>query len=57
MANKMMTMKKFEGSKADKAKDKKMAKKKGISVKKWEGSKADQKMDRAAVKKANKKNC
>jgi len=50
-----MTMKKFEGSKADKAKDKKMAKKKGVSMSKWEGSKADQKMDRAAVKKANKK--
>lgn len=49
-----MTMKKFEGSKADKAKDKREAKKRGMPMKKWEGSKADEKMDRAAVKKANK---
>jgi hypothetical protein len=42
---KKMTMKKYEGSKADKAVDKK----KGLK----EGSKADNKLDRGAVKKAN----
>jgi len=44
---KKMTMKKWEGSKADEAKDKKMGYK--------EGSKADMAADRAAVKKANRK--
>lgn len=52
---KKMTMKKFEGSKADEAKDRREAKKRGVPMKKWEGSAADRKMDRAAVKKANKK--
>ena len=42
-----MTMKKWEGSKADN----KMDKAKGYK----EGSKADMKADKAAVKKANKK--
>ena len=43
---KKMTMKKFEGSKADMKMDKKMGYK--------EGSPADMKADRAAVAKANK---
>mgnify|MGYP007044002196 CR=1 FL=1 len=38
--------KKWEGSKADKAADKKGAKKAGVSMKQWEGSKADEKMDK-----------
>ncbi|UOF77946.1 hypothetical protein [Caudoviricetes sp.] len=42
-----MTMKKWEGSKADKAMDKR------LKVK--EGSKADMKADKAAVKRANAK--
>lgn len=42
-----MTMKKWEGSKADKAMDKKLGLK--------EGSKADMAADRKAVRKANKK--
>lgn len=54
-ANQPMTMKRYEGSAADKAKDRKMAKKKGVPVKKWEGSKEDERMDRAAVRKANRK--
>ena len=41
-----MTMKKWEGSKADRAMDKRMGYK--------EGSKADMRADRAAVRKANK---
>lgn len=45
---------KWEGSKADKALDKREAKKRGISVKKWEGSKADERMDKAAAKKKRK---
>lgn len=44
---KKMTMKKFEGSKADKIADKKKGAK--------EGSKADMKVDRAALAKINKK--
>ena len=38
-------MAKFEGSKADEAKDRKGAKKAGISLKKFEGSAADKRMD------------
>lgn len=45
----------YEVSKADKAADKKGAKKAGVSMKKWEGSKADERMDRAAMKKKGKK--
>jgi hypothetical protein len=45
---------KWEGSKADKAADKRNAKKHGVSVKKWEGSKADEKADRAARMKMKK---
>ena len=47
MKTKKMTMKKWEGSKADK----KMDKKAGVK----EGSKKDNAMDRKAVKKINKK--
>ena len=46
MAKGKMTMKKWEGSKADMRMDKKMGMK--------EGSKKDNMMDRKAVKKANK---
>lgn len=46
---------KWEGSKADKASDKREAKKRGLPVEKWEGSKADERMDKAAKKKKKKK--
>lgn len=46
---------KYEGSKADKKKDKREAKKRGLPMDKWEGSKADEKMDKAAEKKMKKK--
>ena len=42
---------KYEFSKADKASDKREAKKRGLPVSKWEGSKADERMDKAAKKK------
>lgn len=38
--------KKCEGSKADKAADKKGAKKAGMTMKEWEKSAADKKMDK-----------
>lgn len=41
-----MARKPWEGSKADKAMDKKAAKKAGMSMKKFEGSKADKAMDK-----------
>ena len=44
-------MAKWEGSKADRAADKKGAKKAGKSMKAWEGSAADRKMDAKARKK------
>lgn len=44
-------MARYEGSKADRASDKKMAKKKGVTLKAWEKSAADRKMDAAAEKK------
>lgn len=50
-------MGKWEGSKEDKALDKKGAMKAGVSMKKWEGSKADAKMDakgKASFKKKGK---
>lgn len=37
---------KFEASKADKAADRRNAKKHGMTVKQWEGSKGDEKADR-----------
>lgn len=48
-------MKKYEGSPADNAKDKRMAKKAGVSMKKWEGSVADRKMDKAGQEILSKK--
>ena len=54
---KPMTMKKFEGSPADKKVDKAGAKKAGVSLKKWEGSKADVKADKTAMKKMGKRGC
>lgn len=54
---KPMTMKKFEGSRADKKVDKAGAKKAGVSLKKWEGSKADVKADKSAMKKMGKRGC
>lgn len=42
---------KYEGSKADMAKDKGMAKKMKMPAAKFEGSKADMKMDKAEAKK------
>lgn len=38
-------MAKWEGSKADRAADRKGAKRAGVSMKKWEGSAADKKAD------------
>jgi hypothetical protein len=46
---------KWEGSKADKAMDKKGAKKAGMSMAKFEGSKADKKMDAKGKKMMGKK--
>lgn len=40
----------YEGSKADKADDKRQAKRRGMSVKAWEGSAADRKRDAAKSK-------
>ena len=48
-------MAKYEGSAADRAKDAKMAKRKGVPLKKWEKSKADAKMDAAGQKKLDAK--
>jgi hypothetical protein len=45
----------YEGSAADKAKDKRAAKKAGKTLKAWEGSKADERMDRAGQKKLDAK--
>lgn len=41
----------WEKSKEDKTKDKREAKKRGMSVKAWEKSPEDRKMDRAAIRK------
>lgn len=46
---------KYEGSKADKAKDKREAKKRGLPVEKYEGSAADKKADKAGQKKMDRK--
>ena len=46
---------KWEGSAADRAADRKGAKKAGVSLKKWEGSPADRKMDAKAMKKGKRK--
>lgn len=48
-------MARFEGSKADKAEDRKGAKKAGMSLKAWEKSAADKRMDAAAAKKMKKR--
>ncbi len=45
----------WEGSKADEAKDKREAKKRGMSMSSWEKSPMDKKMDKAASKKMKKK--
>lgn len=42
---------KYEGSAADMAKDKRMARRRGIALDKWEGSAEDEAMDRRAAKK------
>lgn len=43
-------MRGYEGSPADKVKDKREAAKRGVSLKKWEGSAADKKMDAKAAR-------
>lgn len=43
-------MAKYEGSKADEAKDRKGAKKAGMTMKQWEKSPADKKADKAGQK-------
>ena len=50
-----MTQKAYERTPADKAADRKGAKKAGMSVAKWEKSAADRKADKAAIKKINAK--
>jgi len=45
-----MAQGKYEGSRADKANDKREAKKSGMSMKAWEKSPADKKMDKAGQK-------
>lgn len=45
--------KRFEGSPADKAEDKRGAKKAGVSVKAWEGSPSDKRADAAGQRKLN----
>lgn len=52
---KKISMKEWEDSTADRAKDRREARKRGISVEKYEGSKADMKADKDAVRKANSK--
>ena len=52
MAKKPMTAKAYERSAADKAADRKGAKKAGVSLAKWEGSKADRAADQKAMKRA-----
>lgn len=47
-------MAKWEGSKGDRAADKRNAKKAGMPVSKWEGSKGDEKADAAARKRMKK---
>lgn len=46
---------KYEGSAADRAKDKKAAKKAGMSMKAWEKTPQDRKMDKAGQKALDKK--
>lgn len=48
-------MDRWEKSKEDEKKDKREAKKRGMSRKEWEGSKADERMDKAAMRKKMKK--
>ena len=48
-------MAKYEGSKADEANDRRMAKKKGVKLKAWEKSAADKRMDKAGQKKLDAK--
>lgn len=50
-----MTLKAFEKTAADKAADRKGAKKAGMSLKAWERSAADKKADAKAVKRINRK--
>jgi len=45
----------YEGSKADKAKDKAGAKKAGMSAKEWEKSDADKRADKAGQRKMDKR--
>jgi len=48
-------MDKWERSEADHSKDKKEAKKRGMTMKEWEKSSMDKKMDRAGAKKMKRK--
>jgi len=50
-----MTHRQFERSGIDKAKDRREAKKRGVSVGAYEGSAADRKADAAALRKINKR--
>lgn len=48
-------MARFEGSKTDRAKDRKGAKKAGISLKAWEKTPADKRADKAGQRKLDRK--
>lgn len=45
----------YEGSAADKAKDEREAKKRGIPLSKWEGSREDEKMDASMARRLAKR--
>lgn len=51
----MVKAPRFEGSKADKAEDKKNAKKAGVTVRQWEKSPGDRKADAAGQRKLDAK--
>lgn len=49
----MAKARRYEGSPQDRVKDRKGAKKAGVSMRVWEGSKADKRADAAGQKKLN----
>lgn len=50
-----MAREKYEGSKADIEKDRRMAAKRGMSHKQWEASAEDKRMDRAGQRRLDKR--
>lgn len=51
----MAHRKKYEGSALDERRDRRQAKKRGMTMKDWEKSDMDKRMDKAGQKKLNKK--